>query len=68
MRTVSDLISELSKFPSDAICHAHEGEFGGGIAITGNKTHDFYMGFIHCSEGEKNDPPTEKMLRGSVPK
>ena len=50
MKTVEQLIKELSKFPPDAKCFAYEGE---QIGIVIN--HNDKQGFIYCSEDDERD-------------
>jgi hypothetical protein len=54
MRTVRNLIEELSRFPDEAICHAYEGEVS-GIVIRQLDRH----GVIHCGERQRVEPETE---------
>lgn len=53
MKTVKQLMYDLSGFPEDAMCFAYEGEVTGIIV---NK--DGEQGVIYCSESE-DDEPTE---------
>lgn len=68
MRTVSDLITELQKFPPDAVCYAYEGEVCGVVVEEKEKPTDpdgrflpRRQGVVHCSEyvGLGDDRETE---------
>jgi len=51
MKTVKQLIDDLSKFPEDAKCYAYEGEVIGIIVTDGEQD-----GVIYCSESEDHEP------------
>ena len=53
MKSVKQIIDELSKFPGDAKVYAYEGEVCGIIIVKDEK-----QGVIHCSE-RGDDPPTD---------
>lgn len=56
MQTVESLIRELQKFPSNAICHAYEGEVTGVIVSTrDNRLGD--LGYVPCSEADEQEGP-----------
>jgi hypothetical protein len=59
MRTKQSLIDEINKFPDDAKFFAYEGEPGIGIVVN---YPNLDQGFIHCSEGKKQDE-TQLFLR-----
>jgi hypothetical protein len=65
MRTVGDLVAELSRFPPDALCYAYEGEVRGVVVVTaevvthpnGGQGRD-ELGHVPCGESddEENTP------------
>lgn len=64
MRTIKSLISELQKFPEDALCYAYEGEVTGVIIGDGGS-----LGYIECCELDNvEDSPAEIRQSTSPPK
>ena len=57
MRTVKNLIEELHKFPSDALCYVYEGELCG--IVIARKGASWRQGVIYCSEGDHVEPESD---------
>jgi len=66
MKRVADLITELQKFPPDALAYAYEGEVRGIIVVAkdieiskGGGRGRRELGYVPADEGDQDDGPAE---------